>query len=307
MKDTFMIEMMEEADDLPPKYVRTLISMMGSMDNVKEVLHNRKIIKLEDAVRLLFDKNGRRIPWNLRAAVCDPDPDFKLAGQEKVDFASRLSRLADALEMAVPITAARFEDEAGQLVELVKTAANGLCANILKGVCLPIIVPQTTEGDYGAVLESFYLPALERAYKKEYPSRAFTNHPKGKLANQVTIVPDICHDRLAAKSRLGWQVILFFPNPLQGFSVHAQREQLAQLPEEFSLAGGIDGLPAWTMWVDVLTRDHQTPGFDLSALQWQASAYSLCVRAGATGTVFGCESGLGHALGLCSGGLSFAR
>lgn len=282
---------------------------LGGVENTVAVLREEKTIKLEDAIRLLFDKNGRRLPLNLQAAVCDPNSGFKLVRQKKVDFTARLSRLADALEMAVPIAAAQFEDEAGKLVELVKTAAGGRCANALKGVYLPAIVPQTPEGDYGSILENSYLAALKRAYKKEYPDRLFTNHRKGELANQVTIVANTRHDRLLAKSRQGWQVILFFANPLQGFSAHAQREQLAELPEEFSLAGSIDGLPVWTMWVDVLARDLRTPGLDLSALQqWQvSSARLLYVSAGddSAGFAYGFRLGLAH--GFYSGGLSFAR
>lgn len=266
-------------------------------------------VKLEfrQVLKDFFDRNGRRFPLNLRAAVCDPNSNFKLARQEKVDFTARLYRLADALEMAVPISAVQFEDETGKLIELVKTVAGGRCANVLKGVCLPAIVPLMPDADYGLALKDVYLKALQRAYKKAYPDRAFVNHQRGELANQVKIAADTRHDQFMAKAKQGWQVILFFPNPLQGFSVLAQREQLAELPEEFSLAGGIDGLPAWTMWVDVLARDYQTPGLDFSALQWQASACSLYVNARDGSADFDSRGNLGHARGHYSGGLSFAR
>lgn len=280
---------------------------LGGVENVVALLLGEKTVELKDVIRPLFDKNSRRIPLNLQSAVCDPSTSFKLVRSENIDYAERISRLAHAYELKVPITEAQFEGEAGQLVELVKTIADGRCANILKGICLPVIVPEMPDEDYGLALKYIYLPAMERAYKKEYPKRAFDNQCQGELAEQVTIVADTRHDRLVAKAKRGWQVILFFPNPLRGFSVHAQREQLKELPGEFSLAGGIDGLPAWAMWTDVLARDYHTPGADFSALQWRLPDFSLGAEVVVGSTRFYNTRCLADAHNDFSGSLAFSR
>ena len=46
---------------------------------------------------------------------------------------------------------------------------------------------------------------------------------------------------------------IYFPNPLQGFSVDAGWEQMATLPEGFILSG-IDIIIAMIMYPDILTQ-----------------------------------------------------
>ena len=69
---------------------------------------------------------------------------------------------------------------------------------------------------------------------------------------------------------------IHFPNPLQGFSVNASREQMATLPQGFILSG-MDTSVAMVMYPDILARDWNTFGLDLAALSFyfQYSRYSL--------------------------------
>ena len=71
---------------------------------------------------------------------------------------------------------------------------------------------------------------------------------------------------------------------IQGFSIHADREQMSTLPEGFVLSG-MDTPIAMVMYSDILARDYNTPGLDLATLQWQSADCSLSFKA--------CDGGLG--------------
>ena len=52
------------------------------------------VVQIKEALRPLFDKNGRRIPCDLAANVCDPNREFHL-NQPMIDYAERLYRLVE--------------------------------------------------------------------------------------------------------------------------------------------------------------------------------------------------------------------
>ena len=136
-----------------------------------------------------------------------------------------------------------------------------------------------------------------------FPKRNFNNYRKGKLEKQVTIVPGSRHEQLVAAMAKGVVVGIYFPNCLQGFSVYADREQMATLPEQFLLAGGFEASACMIAYPDVLARDNNTPLLDLAALQWQSAGYSLCFNADGDCAYFGSRSGLGSTYGNYAGGL----
>lgn len=178
-------------------------------------------------------------------------------------------------------------------------------ANLLNGACFPIVVPQIRFDDYGQAMDEVMIPAVERAYRRQFSGRVFDNHRKGDLAGQVTVVPESRHQVLLDRMQRGYVIGLYFPNPLQGFSVLAQREQMETFPEGLLLAGGFDSAMATMMYSDVLVRDGKTPVYDLSALQWQSSEYSLSFSANDDRLQFGHRAYLGNAFEYFSGGLLF--
>ena len=111
--------------------------------------------------------------------------------------------------------------------------------------------------------------------KNNFPAGNSTITGKMTLAGKVSIVPGSRHEKLIEKMMQDYVVAIYFPNPLQGFSINASREQMATLPESLILAGGFDTASAMSMYPDIIARDWHTPGYDLSALNWQSSDYSL--------------------------------
>ena len=292
--------------------IEAVFNQLGGEDAVDALLRGDKGAKVEDVIIKLFDKNGRRIPpHNLRANVCDPNRNFHIV-QPNIVLADRFNRLVETLGIesqgcSIGMSGLDFEKEVALTKDVFK--ANELLKTLGEGY--PILLPQMDlTADYGTILETTVLPAVKRAYTKEFKKfmggRKFANYRNGDLAGKVTIIEGVRHERIIERLKHGPVIGLCFPVALQGYSVQAQREQMATLPEQFSLAG-VETLFAAMMYPDVMARDYNTPGYDLSALQWQELDCSLDFWALDDRLEFDARALLGHAYGHCSGGLLFVR
>lgn len=284
--------------------LNALVKNLGGEEIARRIQRGEVSIKLEEVVKLLFDKHGRRIPQGITASVCDSDRDYylkppSLTGESL--YANRILRLHGCLSVDTGITAKQLEQETGRLLILIRD--NSQVANIANGVWLPIILPKLITDDLGAELE-YYLTAVDNSYVKVFPGRKFYNHRKGTLTNEVKIVDGSRYSQLIAKMKQGPVIGILFPNSLQGFSVNASREQMATLPEGFILSG-LDTVIAMAMYPDILARDFNTPGLDLAAFSWLSSGYSLCFKAFDDRLYFISTVGLAFASDFFSGGLFF--
>ncbi len=245
----------------------------GDQTILQGLLRGEKEVRVADSLAKLFDKHGRRIPpRTLTASVTDANRNYFLK-HTKLNYAERLARIVDCFVLKEAISADEFENRAEAILEGLRVDEKTQL--ITNGVHLPFYLPQTQVDDYGRVLDEVFLPAVERSYKAEFLKRSFYNYRKGTLVGQTTIVEGSRHERLVEAMRQGDVVGIYFPNCLQGFSVHADLEQMASLPSKFLLAGGFDAAGAMVAFPDVLARDSKTPLLDLAAMQWKSSAYSL--------------------------------
>ncbi|MFY9492865.1 MAG: hypothetical protein WAP55_00015 [Minisyncoccia bacterium] len=293
--------------------VEALVNTLGELDGElvadslisgdlrAEVVDGQVVIRPVEP--LLFGRHGRRIPpRGLVANVCDPNRNFHLV-QPTIDYAKRLYRLAESFSPGTNLLSyVAFETKCRALLEQIK--ADRQLANLLKGVHLPVCLPHLEVVDYGQALEEIFIPSVGRAYTLHL-AKPFTNYRQGELQGQVEIVDSSRHDRLLARMAEEAVAGIYFPNPLQGYSVHAQREQMATLPESFLLAGGLDTAAAWVMYPDVLARDGKTPGYNCSAVQWLSPGLSLYFKARGGDAHFGLEGNLAGACDFYSGGLLF--
>lgn len=273
---------------------------VGGLGNVIGLLQGDLEVEVRPADKKRFDHAGRRIPprEELEAPVRDSDRSFHLV-QPPFDYAVRLQQLAD-VGLEPGITAAGFKSRTEAI--LARVREDETIANLLNGVYLPLVIPQTVVTDLGQTTETF-VTAAKRSYERQFPDRSFTNCRAGELAKQVKVVEGSRYERLVTAIAAGPVVGLYFPNPLQGFSVDAQREQMSSLPDDFILSGPLDIAAGWMMYPDVVGRDFKTPVNDCSAVSWQLPQYSLCCGAHGGGAKFGNGDGLGDAYGVCSGGL----
>ncbi len=278
-----------------------LVNILGGMEAVEAILRGEKEVSLTDAIIKWFDKHGRRIPpRTLTASVTDASRNYFLK-HTKLNYAERLARIVDCFVLKEAISADEFENRAEAILDGLRVDEKTQL--ITNGVHLPFYLPQTQVDDYGRVLDEVFLPAVERSYKAEFPKRSFYNYRKGTLAGQTTIVEGSRHERLVEAMKQGNVVGIYFPNCLQGFSVHADREQMASLPDKFLLAGGFDAAGAMVAFPDVLARDSKTPLLDLAVMQWQSSDCSLYFGARDGNLLFDYGIVLDDAYDYCAGGL----
>ncbi len=281
-----------------------LMKKLGGRDVVNAVLRDEKTVIIKDAIQLFLDKHGRRIPEGLQSNVCDANRDFRLDQpklEAEVDYADRILRLHGCLDVDTEITAEQLKAETERLLVIIRD--NPQIANITNGVYLPVILPQITTDDIGTALEQ-YLEGVGKSYVKTFDDRKLYNHRKGTLANEVSIVDGSRHDQLIKRMEQGPVMGIHFPNPLQGFSINADREQVLTLPEGFVLSG-MDTPIAMMMYSDILACDYNTPGLDMAAFSWRSAFYSLSFEARDVRLFFCSTAILALADDAYSGGLLF--
>ena len=276
----------------------------GKTEKLDALLRDELEIELKEVLKKLFDKHGRRIPEGLSASVCDANRSFRLDQPklvEEADFANSILRLHGCLSIDTEVTAEQLKAETERLLAIIRE--NSQIANIANGVYLPVVLPKLVTDDLGAELE-LYLSGVNNSYTKTFSDRSFNNYRKGDLSGKVSIIDGSRHDQLVERMKQELVIGLHFPNPLQGFSINADREQMSTLPEGFILSG-IDTPIAMAMYPDILACDWNTPGLELAALQWRSADYSLNFRADDDELGFGCADNLADARGPYSGGLLF--
>lgn len=256
---------------------------------------------------MFFDRHGRCLPSPLiTSRVCDANRNFHIF-QPTLDYAERHARLTECLG-ELSITAAEFAQRSDCVIAQLRE--NPQTANALKDVFLPIIAPRLIIKDLGTCLEEILLPAVRRSYTQQFPRRPFISCSRGDLVDKVPLVGQVSlvagtrHEQLVADMAQSPVVGIFLPNPLQGFSVQAQREQVAAMPKEFVLSA-LDTFIAMIMYPDVLARNSNIIGLDCSALQWQSVGWSLHFKAIGSGLGFNNGSFLSDPNGSCSGGFIF--
>jgi hypothetical protein len=273
------------------------------------VICGEKKLTAEKVLRLLFDRAGRCIPayLNVTGSVRDENRDFHIELPE-ISCREIHKRLTDFFPKGTNFAeATRFEDETEALKA--KYTGHELIGNFFKRA-RPIILPKhDARKNYGASMQDFVLPAVEKAYKKQFPERKFINYRNGELAGKVSIIPGTGHDDLVALMAKKPVVTWYSPNPFQGFSVNAQREAAKVLMQHggFALAGGVDTGTAAVAYAGEMARDFKTPVYTCSALSWQSAGSSLYFYANDDEFYFVSTDSLAVAGGYCSGGLVLFR
>ncbi|MCX6741093.1 MAG: hypothetical protein NTY61_01705 [Candidatus Parcubacteria bacterium] len=296
----------ERVEDLSTAHFFALVNKCGGLEDALAVLRGEKKITLEDVIRLLLDRNGRCIPDPevVTANVCDANADYyfdRLTAD--VDYAAILLAWEALFGQKSGMDAEQFKariEAIKQRVMTWPTADKPQIANLFVGPHFPIILPQLPAGDHGTILEQHILPVVEQAYLTAFPDQKFVNYRKNDLAGKTTIV-DERHAQLIADLQKG-PVPGIVCYPLQGFSIHAQRQMATLMPEFISLAGAIEPGVTTAMNPKLVARDVHTPVQDCSALQWQDSDSSLFFDAYGVRLGFGFRGYLGDAFDAYSGG-----
>lgn len=237
--------------------VEALINSLGEeialglkSGDLRAILVNGSV-QIHKVLKALFDKNGRRIPLNLKSPVCDPESEvsFRL---DDLSYQMRYQMFTEFIsDMIISVDYFKRRTE----VLLLKLESDHQLKNILKSTHFPIIIPQIPRGDYWNQSEIFFKNA-ELPFNKKYPDCKF----QYKAENQSEFgFASERNQQLLQMIRNHPVVALFFPASLKGFSITAQREQMESLPNEFVLSGPLEAAIAMNMYPEVFSQDNYIP------------------------------------------------
>ena len=286
-----------QVEGLITKLGEDVARRIASGELVAEVKDGNVVV--EKSVLPLFDKGGRGIPFPGMKGVVDANRSFNLGGPFEVNYKlvhNRLKKHFGRKYKFMPVS--EFETRCKTVLDFVRN--NPRIANLLNGPYFPWVMPQLS-GDIGKLLDNVIVPAAESSYKEQFAGREFTNYRHKDLAGKVTVIPDTRQDTLIRAMDEDSICGVYFPT-LQGFGIPADREWIMKVSEQRLILSGMEVPVVVAAYPDICGRDHQTPGLDMAALQWQSSDYSLCFFAGDDGADFGRRS-LGTS-GSSAGGVS---
>ncbi len=253
-----------------------------SLDRLPDILAGRLVPQWIEKVRLVVDSTFRCTPDGLENHVTPPNTQFRRLAPTAYDTMIIMERLARLKEFW-PFKSVQFPsaDEVKThyqaIMDWVKRSEheeNGI-ANLALGPHYLGVMPRMEVVDLGTTVEKL-VDAGGLSYEQQFRGRKFTNHRKGSLAGKVVIADGVRYGQFVQKVSEGAVVWVSFPC-LQGFSILAQREQEARMPDRFTLGGALDGATELMLYPDHIAVDYNTVGRDCSANTWQGS--SLCFKA----------------------------
>ncbi|WP_135076052.1 hypothetical protein [Terasakiella sp. SH-1] len=206
-------------------------------------------------MQAVFDEFGRAVPGQVKGAVQQKVRRYFRCDQPELDLDAIYGRIQAVLGEG-SLSCEAFKSRVAALIQgLERDAAH---CGILKGVYVPFYIPQRDTKDIGRDIGELYLPALAQSFTGKCPDYDFKKHDQKQLEGNLSIVAGAKHGRLLEKLATQDVVGLYFP-ALDGYSLEAAREQVAFLPQSFSLAGGADTCAAMIGSPDLLLRQDGYP------------------------------------------------
>ena len=296
-----------EVDQISNQYWKVIAKKLGGVPNVVKLIHGQLFVELKD-VFIRFDKHGRLVPpLGLESKQCDPNWAYHVR-QPIINWAESLDRMKQYLYgklSPLSIFASEYQDRGSKILDRIKQ--DEYLSKMLNGPYVVGVIPQLPSEvltNYGNIFENIFCPAVQKAHDDIFsPGRTFKNYRAGELDNQVTVVESTRHNLLLQKAVEGNVVFVQCLQPLQGYSINAQREVISLFPDWIALGGAIDISCSLIQYTPELTRDIKTPVYDCSALQWQSPGYSFGWSVDGDEFGFGSRGSLGLAIGSCSGSL----
>ncbi|OGI26333.1 MAG: hypothetical protein A3J76_00010 [Candidatus Moranbacteria bacterium RBG_13_45_13] len=280
---------------------------VGGQEGVEKILSGKYEVQMIEKILPLVDHTGRLIPTHLGVtkAVCDENRNFRLNRTEfgigfYADILARFQQFFPA--DTVFVSAEEFVKRAeAAKVALLK---NPLLANLFNRAAWLLPLPQYDVQDMGRSMQEFFLLAAAAAYANQFPKRKFNNYC-GEMTGKILPLADYNgYDQFIAIMKSGPGVAWYFPNPMQGFSMDAQREAGKFLRSyNLTLNGPIEPMLALVGFTAEMGRDFHTPGYDCPATSWRSAGSSLYFGAYDGGFCVRDSGYLDAASGRSSGGL----
>lgn len=197
-----------------------------------------------------FDQFGRCSPEGLTAPAIAKSRHYFQIEQPELNLDAIHARISKHLPGSYP-SVPEFKQRVQSILDGI--SSDPASAGILNGVHVPFMLPQSLISDEGAALEEFYLQYVHDAFSAVFPGYAFKDHHTQSLTGQFKVREGSRHELLLEQLRSGSVVGVYFP-ALREFSVPAALEKVAQLPDRFLLAGGVDTSAALIASPELLQR-----------------------------------------------------
>jgi hypothetical protein len=214
-----------------------------------------------------FDETGRCIPANLgvKSEIVNENSRFRveLPTLKSEELYERITAVFRTKHNFATIS--QIEDETGELFE--KWSEDELIGNFFKRA-QKISFPKIYErDDYGELLKRIVFPAVITAYGEFSPQNVFDNWIVF-LSKNFRFVPGTGYsellDLMTERPVTGW----YSPNPLQGFSILAQRESMKILKKfRFALMGAITTGTALATYMQSMITFH-SPIYNCSSASY---------------------------------------
>ena len=249
---------------------------------------------IESNNQSLFDKNGRRIPFDGMRVFNDVSSSYYKIDKPSFSYETILSNSKKFSNIDSEITLDSFRSVCIDLKTKVQNES--LLKSLFDGVHVPFICPQGNhENDLGREFEKITLPSVASSFKSSFPNLhcKATLQGSSKLEGKLYISENSRYEKFMDahknNSIAGW----FFPQALQEYDIKSQQNQMQTLPfhENLVLSGALDTAAALVGSPDLLVnKNDYPPVLCLSALKHSDEHLMLCFKAYGQHLEFWCMS-----------------
>lgn len=264
--------------------IEALLNKIGE-ENIALLLSGDFQADITKVLRPLFNNEGLRIkPKDLKSLVSEPNFRCKynepgqpilhlnIKSQPVINYGERYNLGFEQTGLFSFVSVQNFAKISDLLIEEIKSDKE--LSNLLKGMCLPIIIPKNHLTDPGEITDEL-LKIVAKTCKIRCPQHRFSISNGGimeelKLKGDISIVDGSHYNHLMEKMKKTSIVALYFPQALAGYSYEACIEQMKGLPQNVILSGSIDATIASAMYPDVLFGNVATPNVRCPAMRYEA-------------------------------------
>ena len=239
---------------------------------------------METTTETLFDKHGRRLPFEGMRAFNSVSRRYYQLNQPDIQFDTVLRRMNKNAGVDESISAHQFESACLDLMKTAKEDAS--IRDIFKGTHVPFMCPKIVDDmDLGEELEQRWLAAVGSSFTEMFPQSHFTSTLQGEtpsLSGTLMLADGARYEHFLRARRQGPIVGWYFPTALQEYDVASQRGQMRTLPlpETLVLSGGFETAAALVGSPDLLMNtETYPPVLCLSAFEHTDKRLMLCFKA----------------------------
>jgi hypothetical protein len=243
---------------------------------------------------LVFDTNGRRLPFDGMRVFGEVAGNYYQLKQPKLDLDAVFKRITEHNPLGAVIALEQFKVASQELLNGLE--ANPDLAGLLNGVHVPFFCPQhLNESDLGEEFEKDFLPAVSSSFLEAFPGYHYKTTVQGELPlrGNLAVAAGSRYEKFLAARRHGVVVGWYFPTALQEYDIASQRAQMATLPwpDSLVLSGTFDTALALVGSPDLLVNaDTYPPVLCLSALEHTDRRLMTCFKAYGQSLEFWCMS-----------------